>query len=174
MKQIPVTFRLEKKLFALVDDEDYEFLSKFNWCISDEHSFPLYAIACVDGKHVRMQNLVLPNDNPLLTVDHKNRNGLDNQKFNLRLATKRQQAANRKKKSNSKSKFKGVSWDVKANKWMAQICKSGSTRTLGRFVNEVDAAKAYNKAAIAEYGEFAHLNEFDEPLTETELKQGEI
>jgi hypothetical protein len=87
-------------------------------------------------------------------IDHKNRNGLDNRRSNLRLATKGQNAANAPARGGS-SRFKGVSWDATRRKWRVQIRVNGTTRTLGRFLKERDAAEAYREAALEAWGEFA-------------------
>ncbi len=77
---------------------------------------------------------------------------------NCRWATRRQQSQNTRPRKNSTSKFKGVSWCANARKWRAQIGGNESHENLGVFDSEVEAATAYDRAAIARYGEFAHLN----------------
>lgn len=89
-----------------------------------------------------------------LTVDHINRDSLDNRFKNLRLATSGQQNRNRGSSSRNKSGIKGVSWDKARNKWVSQIQCDGKERTLGRFVTKEEAAEVYQKAATALFGEF--------------------
>jgi hypothetical protein len=94
--------------------------------------------------------------NPEILIDHKNRNGLDNQKSNLREATRSQNNANKKPTSFSSSRFLGVS--KRYSKWTARITKNGVTYDLGAFKIEDEAAKAYDNKAIELHGEFANLN----------------
>jgi hypothetical protein len=93
-----------------------------------------------------------------LLVDHRNGDTLDNRRTNLRLATASQNMQNVKKKKNTSSRFIGVSFIKSAGRWAAQIRAQGRDRWLGTFVNEIDAAKAYDTAAKKYYGEFARLN----------------
>ena len=112
-----------------------------------------------------MHQMVCPSDSILLTPDHINGNGLDNQKNNLRLATASQQAANQKKrnfKNSSLSKYKGVCYRKDTNFWIAGIKINDKRINLGQFETEKSAAIAYNKTAIKYFGEFAKLNNFSE------------
>jgi len=91
-------------------------------------------------------------------VDHINGDGLDNRRANLRLATPSQNNCN-KPGFNKSSKYKGVSrTDLKKKQWRAVIHYNNEMIHLGRFCNEVAAAKAYDKAAKKYHGEFAYLN----------------
>ena len=89
-------------------------------------------------------------------VDHKNGNTLDNRHSNLRVCTHQENCRNRRPNKNCVSSYKGVSWFK--GKWTAIINCNGKHRYLGRFKNEIDAAKAYDKAAKKAFGEFACLN----------------
>ncbi len=91
-------------------------------------------------------------------VDHKNCNPLDNRKTNLRLATPSQNMQNKKKRKNTSSRFIGVSFHKRFRKWQSSIHFEGKKIALGYFHNEIDAAKARDKAAKKYHGEFARLN----------------
>lgn len=92
-------------------------------------------------------------------VDHINRNGLDNRKANLRLATRLQNARNRPKTNKAtSSQYKGVSYRRANGKWSATIFADGRNVHLGYFETEIEAAKTYDEAAIERYGQFAALN----------------
>ena len=92
-------------------------------------------------------------------VDHINHNGLDNRRANLRIATASQNNANSRRGMNrGRSKYKGVWWDEKAGKWRAGIKCQGKCIHLGMFDDEIEAAKAYDRAAGLYHGEFAVLN----------------
>lgn len=94
-------------------------------------------------------------------VDHKDGDGLNNQKNNLRLATKSQNNQNQKRPhKNSTSKYKGVSWDKNHKKWLSQIKINYQNIYLGLFDCEIEAANKYNQKARELFGEFACLNSF--------------
>lgn len=106
-----------------------------------------------DQNNVRLHQLIA---GPF--SDHANGDRLDNRRRNLRAASASENNANRRSVQGSSSEFKGVTWDKSRNRWMAAI----NSRTLGRFEDETDAARAYDKAAKEVYGRFARLN-FPEP-----------
>jgi len=91
-------------------------------------------------------------------VDHKNNNGLDNQRDNLRPATYSTNQFNQTKRANRSSQYKGVYLHKSRGKWMARIRKMYKETFLGYFDNEIDAAKAYDVAAKQMFGEYAKLN----------------
>lgn len=93
-----------------------------------------------------------------IKVDHKDRNGLNNQRSNLRIATYSQNASNCKGRAGSSSKYKGVSKLTTCRRWVAQIWKDKKKHYLGLFKTEKDAAIAYNKEAEKLHGEFAYIN----------------
>lgn len=90
--------------------------------------------------------------------DHKDGNSLNNQRSNLRIVTNQQNSFNMKSRIGCVSKYKGVVWDKTHNKWQVRISVSGKRKHIGLFIDEVEAAKAYDTAAKKYFGEFAKLN----------------
>ena len=90
--------------------------------------------------------------------DHKNGDGLDNRRENLRICSHRENQFNRKKSKNNISGYKGVSWSKKSRKWRTCIQINNKTKHLGLFIDKIQAAIIYNKAAKNLYGKFANLN----------------
>jgi len=91
-------------------------------------------------------------------LDHINGNRADNRICNLRLATRAQNAQNRKRNSLNRSGVKGVSWGTKVGKWRAHIRANGKAHVIGQFACLGKAAKAYRAAAHKLHGEFAPFN----------------
>lgn len=111
-----------------------------------------------------LHRLILAPD-PGFEVDHRNRNGLDCRRVNLRLCTHSQNCANRRKTKDSTGQFRGI-FQQKSGKWAARITVSGKTIYLGTFETDIDAAEEYDRAAVKHFGEFAALNFPDEtPLS---------
>jgi hypothetical protein len=139
---------------AIVDDDDYDRLSVYSWHVQFKPNGRKYALR---GDNVMLHRIVMgmpPADND---VDHINRDGLDCRKSNLRIALRTQNNWNATKRSNTKSKYKGVSRHVKGS-WFSRIGVYGKDIYLGHFKNEVDAALAYDAAARKYCGQFARLN----------------
>jgi hypothetical protein len=108
---------------------------------------------------LRMHNLLLPDAK---IVDHEDGSGLNNQRTNLRPATHAENIRNSRKDSDAiTSKYRGV-YRQKGKKFRAQIMFNDTRKHLGMFVNEKDAARAYDAAALKYCGEFARLN-FPQP-----------
>jgi hypothetical protein len=132
MRRIPLT----KGYFALVDDADYEMLSRFKWQVN---VLPraVYAQrgAFVGGKWttVMMHRTIFGLTDRTLDVDHIDHNGLNNQRSNLRPCTRSQNNMNRRLGKDSTSGIKGVSWKRSDNAWRAQIKLDGKTVHLGFF-----------------------------------------
>lgn len=142
---------LSRGLFALIDTEDAERVGKHRW-YADPHG-KTFTVRRSDG--VRLHRFLL--DNPDSEIDHINRDCLDNRKANLRLATRVQNGINRGPHGGT-SRFKGVSWNPKREKWETSIGFKSRMVWLGYFDEEDDAAIAYNAAAQILHGSFAFLN----------------
>ena len=106
-----------------------------------------------------MHRVIINNKNTKMHTDHINGNGLDNRKINLRICTHSQNLMNRGASINNKIRYKGVSYIEKINKFRVQIMVNKKNTTIGYYINPIDAARAYNEAAIKFHQEFANLNE---------------
>jgi hypothetical protein len=144
MKRIPLRRRDGSiRAFAKVDDEDYESLSQYAWHYSHgyvERSFRVGHGADARVKTVSMHRQLLgliPGDK--LEVDHKNGNGLDNRRKNLRAGTRALNRQNLRSYRDSSSAYRGVHWDNSSSRWVAQIKLNGKGRKLGYFKDEVEA-----------------------------------
>ncbi|HJP68265.1 MAG TPA: HNH endonuclease [Sphingomicrobium sp.] len=149
MKEISVGKRGQ---IAMVDDENFERLSRYNWRLNKG-----YAYTTICGYAVRMHQLVFDCPDGFIT-DHRNRNKLDNQRRNLRRATHSQNGANQALRADNVSGYKGVTWNKQMGKWKAQIRNAGARLFLGYFEDAQAAAKAYDVKARELFGEFACLN----------------
>lgn len=132
------------------------------WSISD-NGYPYFTDYSDDKRTVKLQNFIYDNIPNGYIVDHINGNKLDNRRENLRLATYSENNANRKSRNGS-SIYKGVSFDKSRNKWISSIQVNGKTQHIGRFDDEIECAKAYDKKCYEIYGEYAKLNFPNEPL----------
>lgn len=94
---------------------------------------------------------------PMSSLDHRNCDKQDNRIRNLRLADKRLNTANTKKREGCYSRFKGVTWSKQINRWLARICIGGKTKHLGSFGREEEAAACYQTEANKEFGVFARM-----------------
>lgn len=149
--------RLSQNLVALVDDGDYDLVQAYKWhpCKRDT----VYAHASVSGVTVSMHRLVLGLEfGDKRQGDHIDGNGLNNQRSNLRITTSGQNQMNRKSARESSSQYLGVVWIESRSKWRARIRHDGDAHYLGDFVDEVEAAAAYDIAARQLHGEYARLN----------------
>lgn len=158
MKEIPLSLGL----VALVDDEDFTYLSQWAWYAKSNRykSFYVKRTLRVNGKsfYVAMHRQILGAP-PGVIVDHANRNTLDNRKLNLRFATTHQNMCNRIA-VRSRFGYRGVKQRRSGHgKWEARISLlDGTRRHLGSFETAEDAARAYDEAAKRAHGEFAVLN----------------
>lgn len=148
---------------VLVDDADLARISQYTWH-SDVHPKTIYAQTNIvmDGKKttIRLHRLLV--DAP--DVDHRDGDGLNNRRSNLRASTRAQNIANKRNFPHT-SKYKGVSKVTRGGKWngryQVHIRGDGKNQFLGIFISEIEAARAYDTAARRYFGEFARLNFLD-------------
>jgi hypothetical protein len=142
---------------ALVDDTDYDtVVAAGSWCVA-VRGRRTYAQCRSKGKLVYQHRYILGAPKGV-AVDHVNGDGLDNRRANLRLCSSSQNAANgRKHLDGQTSRYKGVSRKG-GGKWQAFIGGANGHRQIGRFDTEEEAARAYDEAALALWGEFARPN----------------
>ena len=152
MKEICLT----KGKIALVNDFDFERLNQWKW-YADRIKNKVYA-ARKNPKKIYMHREILKVKN-FQYVDHINGNGLDNRRENLRICTNSQNGQNRGKNKNNTSGFKGVCFHARTQTWIASIWVNRQRVHLGYFKGSIDAAIAYNEAAVKYHGKFAFLNE---------------
>lgn len=155
MKQIPLT----RGLFAMVDDQDFHWLSERKWCAQDGRNGRWRAVSR-DGKKILVMHRVIVEASAEFLVDHINGNPLDNRRENLRVCSYKENARNLKieRRVIKTSQFKGVCWSKLNRNWTAQITVNYKKVHLGCFKTEQMAAFAYDEAAIRYFGAFAKLN----------------
>jgi hypothetical protein len=162
MREIPLT----QGYVALIDDKDFERVSAHKWTAAvcrrkDGTIWNVYAMRGVQvggaPYTIRLHRFIMGVNDSMMTVDHIDHDGLNCQRTNLRVATRKQNSANQKKQSGTSSQYKGV-YMKRGGKWCAQIGFNKQKKILGIYDNEEDAAAAYNRAAAEIFGEFASLN----------------
>ena len=156
------TILLTQGKTARVDDSDYVLVSQVRWYAA-RHGFLWYAqrhSSRVDGRQrtIFLHHAIMG----AIRVDHKDGDGLNCQRNNLRPASAQQNACNRRKHMTTTSRFKGVT-KHSSGKWQAQIQVNKKSLYLGLFLSEHEAACVYDQAASLHFKEFAALNETEQP-----------
>lgn len=166
-KRLPRQIPLTLGKVAIVDADDFDELSKYKWFAQrkPQKGFPDYFYACRQERSeggkgrrqrvVMMHNQIMPPP-PGMVVDHRNRNGLDNRKENLRHATNSQNMQN--KRYRDKGLPRGVSKIKISGRFRARIRDNGVLISLGCFDTAEEAARAYDKASLMLHGEFGIRN----------------
>ncbi len=162
IRYIPLT----RGLHAIVDAEDYEWLSQYKWQAAPATtSTTCYAKRCQHGRLILMHREIM-NPPKGKFVDHINGNGLDNRRCNLRICDAQENCCNRSKLRGAAYKYIGVYRSGK-NTYKAGVMRKGKTYRAGPFRDEIEAAKARDRLALKHHGPYAHLN-FPPEETEAE------
>ncbi|WP_246173430.1 HNH endonuclease [Limnoglobus roseus] len=147
-----------------MDEEDWETLglSKYTWQAKKHNSGRHYVVANVwqpelnQQRGVRMHRLIMsPKSSEF--IDHIDGNGLNNSRSNLRIASNAENQQNSGPRKGS-SQYKGVSWSASRQVWRVAFRWNGQHYFVGSFPNEIEAARAYNRAIKPLAGEYARLN----------------
>lgn len=158
MKHVKLT---NSDLVCVVDERDYEKVCTRNWRATFSRG-KAYAVSGASQPpyqdYIEMHNFIMGDPPEGFKWDHKNRDGLDNQQENLRLATRSQNKANGDLYRNSTSGYKGVTLRKERGTWRAQIRQDGKLTIIGCFNDIEQAARAYDRAAIRMFGSFARTN----------------
>lgn len=158
--EIPLGGQKAAGRVALIDIDDYELVRQHNWhvLVKPNRLYVQTNIRVRPGyggqRTLKIHKLITG----FTLTDHKDHDGLNNRRANLRDSTYRNNAGNRRRNLRGSSRFKGVSWYKNSSRWRAYAQVDGRKVTLGYFLDEEEAARAYDAAALAEYGEHACLN----------------
>jgi NTP pyrophosphatase (non-canonical NTP hydrolase) len=158
---------------AIVDDDDYEYLSKYKWYFANDYA--KRNVRLPNGKRsTQFMHRVILNTPKDKVTDHINGNKLDNRKSNLRVCDCSENQMNVSNVRPGTSKYKGVNKQNsnrhKKPKWIARIQVRERRISLGYFNTEKEAAIAYNRAAILYHGDFANLNEVNDEMDFTQYQ----
>lgn len=157
MKEVSLT----KGFSTVVDDSDYEKISKHKWYASVVREGLVYAVRKPQSGIIYMHRIIM--DAPIgMEVDHIDGNGLNNCRQNLRIATHSQNMENRLPQCNNKSGYGGVSWEKRRNTWRVRVKVNGKEKYGGQFPNVNDAIKQCVKLKQVYFGDFVKGGAGDE------------
>lgn len=148
---------LSRNKTTVVDNENFDELSKYKWYFDGYYAVRNEKTRKNKTKIILMHRQIMREPKGK-RIDHEDGNGLNNQKYNLRLCSHAENMRNSKKPINNTSGYKGVHFNKKAKKFQAYISVDNKNKHLGLFNNPIDAALAYNNAAKKLHGKFANLN----------------
>lgn len=151
--------QLVKGGIVLIDSEDYEMLSRYKWRLHQRKKRITHYAACpnINGKFTYMHRLLMKAQSGQ-EVDHIDGNGLNNQKANLRLCSRKENSRNRLLQSNNTSGKSGVYFSRINKNWVAQITSNRINRYIGSFPSKEEAIAARNCKEIEIFGEFSPLH----------------
>lgn len=162
MKQIP----LSRGRFTTVDDSDYEWLNQWHWWAQVKKNGYAYAVR-TEGtqphrKMIRMHRFILGIEDAEILVDHKDCDGLNNTRANLRRATTQQNNCNHRLRKDNKTGYKGVWWNADSNMYQAYIRTNGKAHIIGYSTCPKTCARTYNQKALELFGEYSRLNKVED------------
>ena len=136
MVGINISTKKHPDTFALVDDEDFEYINQWKWRCNNSGTG--YAVRRIGNKTIHMHRVINKTPDGYWT-DHINRNSLDNRKENLRTVTPSLNILNSRVRKDNISKYKGVSWFKNTNRWRVRITINGEVVSLGYFKDKNEA-----------------------------------
>lgn len=149
---------LTKGYTSVIDAADVSLVEGYNWTALETKTDVVYACRGNGKKVIYMHREILnPPDDKV--VDHKDRDGLNNRRNNLRECSKTENAYNVKKHKDNSSGYKGVTWDKSRGKWKSQLSLSGKNTFLGRFDTPEEAFRVYCEANEKYHKEFGNTGE---------------
>jgi hypothetical protein len=154
---------------AFIDDEDFERVSQYKWhAYRNGNSWYAARSVVIDGRR-RSQHLhsFLLNTPKGMKTDHKNGDGLNNTRANIRISSHAQNMRNLRRHRANASGYKGVYLDKGSGRYRAKICFNGMVYRLGTYDSPEEAAKVYDARALEFHGEFAWLNFPDQAARES-------
>jgi hypothetical protein len=153
MREIP----LSRGKVAIVDDADYEWLSQWKWSVGGSRQGHARRGVIKNGRWTSsLMHREIMDAAPEQQVDHINGDRFDNRRCNLRLCNGTENNRNRPKRKDSTAPYKGIVWC--GGRWWARINLDGKQTFLSSHATAEAAARAYNEAALAVYGDFARVN----------------
>jgi hypothetical protein len=162
------TVELTKGYRAIVDDADYPTVSQFKWHAHEEFhpDRTLRDVSACRGKkqedgtykNQQLSRFILDIDDPKIEVDHEDHNGLNNQRYNLRVANHTQNDCNQRKQQGTSSPYKGVTLHKHTGRWQAQSQTVKNPHYLGLFKSPLTAALVYDRHAREYFKDFALVN----------------
>jgi hypothetical protein len=144
---------LAEGFYAYVDAADYDWLNQWNWHMAGGG----YAARVVNRTTILMHRVIMQPPKGMV-VDHIDGNKANNCRFNLRVCTRQENQRNMRKQRGARSRFKGVFYDKRRGKIFAQYSFQRRVHWLGYFDDEIEAARAHDRAVVEAFGEFAKLN----------------